>query len=213
MDIEDLLCQSLCQGDKKVKDRPCSQWSRGDRQSLVSALVRTLFHRGIPLSRGWSPATLPEQGTGASQIPLTLHQNWSYWLDHRFKCRGRSRWAMTVGRVGARWTGDEARWGKEWLFLLDAGLIRKQWPWDFPGGPLVKTPCFHYRRQGFDPWPGKFHMLCGMAKKRKKENNSLKSRQIWWASWEEIFYQWSFGFMILSPDIRHTRADCCHLWD
>lgn len=69
-DIEDLLCQSLCQGDKKMKDRPCSQWRRGDRQSPVSALVRTHFHRGIPLSRGWNPATLTEQGTRSSQILL-----------------------------------------------------------------------------------------------------------------------------------------------
>ena len=168
MDIEDLLCQSLFQGDKKIKDRPCLQWIRGDRQSLMNALVSTHFHRGIPFSRGWNPATLTEQGTGTSQIPLTLHQNWSYWLDHRFKRRGRSRRAVAVGRAGARWRGDEARWVKEWLFLLLAGQIRKQQPWDFPGGPVVKTPCSHYRRQGFDPWSGKFHMLCGMAKKRKK---------------------------------------------
>ena len=25
---------------------------------------------------------------------------------------------------------------------------------DFPGGPVVKTPCFHYRGHGFDPWLG-----------------------------------------------------------
>ena len=23
---------------------------------------------------------------------------------------------------------------------------------DFPGEPVVKTPCFHYRGLGFDPW-------------------------------------------------------------
>ena len=26
--------------------------------------------------------------------------------------------------------------------------------WDFPGGPVVKTPCFHCRGHGFDPWLG-----------------------------------------------------------
>ena len=26
--------------------------------------------------------------------------------------------------------------------------------WDFPGSPVVKTPCFHCRRQGLDPWLG-----------------------------------------------------------
>ena len=25
---------------------------------------------------------------------------------------------------------------------------------DFPGGPLVKTPCFHCRGHGFNPWLG-----------------------------------------------------------
>ena len=24
--------------------------------------------------------------------------------------------------------------------------------WDFLGGPMVKTPGFHYREPGFDPW-------------------------------------------------------------
>lgn len=26
--------------------------------------------------------------------------------------------------------------------------------WDFPGSPVVKTPCFHCRGLGFDPWLG-----------------------------------------------------------
>ena len=26
--------------------------------------------------------------------------------------------------------------------------------WDFPGGPVVKTPSFHCRGLGFDPWSG-----------------------------------------------------------
>ena len=25
---------------------------------------------------------------------------------------------------------------------------------DFPGGPVVKTPCFHCGGHGFDPWLG-----------------------------------------------------------
>ena len=39
---------------------------------------------------------------------------------------------------------------------------------DFPGGPVVKTLCFHCRGHGFDPWSGKFHMPCGATKKLKK---------------------------------------------
>ena len=36
---------------------------------------------------------------------------------------------------------------------------------DFPGGPVVKTLHFHFRRHGFDPWSGKF---CLQSKKKKK---------------------------------------------
>ena len=27
---------------------------------------------------------------------------------------------------------------------------------DFPGGPVVKTPCFQCRAPGFDPWSGNY---------------------------------------------------------
>ena len=37
-----------------------------------------------------------------------------------------------------------------------------------PGGPVVKTLHFHCRGLGFYPWSGKFHMLHGMAKEKKK---------------------------------------------
>ena len=35
---------------------------------------------------------------------------------------------------------------------------------DFPGCLVVKTRCFHCRRHRFVPWPGKFCILCGVAK-------------------------------------------------
>ena len=28
----------------------------------------------------------------------------------------------------------------------------QEYPWDLPGGPVVKTPCFHCLGHGFDPW-------------------------------------------------------------
>ena len=37
----------------------------------------------------------------------------------------------------------------------------------FPGGLVVKTLGFHCNGHRFDPWSGKFHMLRGVAKKRK----------------------------------------------
>ena len=48
-------------------------------------------------------------------------------------------------------------------------LILKNSFRDFPGGPMVKTLCFHYRGHGFDPWSRELrsHMPCGTAKKKK----------------------------------------------
>ena len=36
-----------------------------------------------------------------------------------------------------------------WVNLKNKMLSR-----DFPGGPVVKTPCFHCRGHWFDPWLG-----------------------------------------------------------
>ena len=39
---------------------------------------------------------------------------------------------------------------------------------DFPGGLVVNTPCFSCRRHRFNSWSGKFLLLFGMVKKKKK---------------------------------------------
>ena len=45
---------------------------------------------------------------------------------------------------------------------------------DFPGvGPVVKIPHFYYRGCGFDPWSKKIHMLCPVAKKKKKKREEI----------------------------------------
>ena len=31
---------------------------------------------------------------------------------------------------------------------------------DFPGAPVVKTPSFHYRGHGFNPWSGNYDPTC-----------------------------------------------------
>ena len=44
--------------------------------------------------------------------------------------------------------------------------------WEFPDGLVVKTPAFHCRGYGFDPWFSrleKFHMPNSEAKKSKRE--------------------------------------------
>ena len=44
-------------------------------------------------------------------------------------------------------------------------------PRDFPGGPVVRTPCFHCRGHGFHPWSGSEDPTCQLAwpKKEKKD--------------------------------------------
>ena len=39
------------------------------------------------------------------------------------------------------------------MYLL-AVYVQMGDSWDFPGGPVVKTPHFHGRGHGFDPWWG-----------------------------------------------------------
>ena len=33
-------------------------------------------------------------------------------------------------------------------------VFKKLKDWDFPGGPVVRTPSFHYKGPGFDAWLG-----------------------------------------------------------
>ena len=53
----------------------------------------------------------------------------------------------------------------------------------FPGGPVVKAPCFHYRGHGFDSWLGKFCMPFGVAKKK-----SMYMSISIYKSWRNIQY-------------------------
>ena len=48
--------------------------------------------------------------------------------------------------------------------------------WDFPGGPVVKTPHFHFRGHEFDPWSEELRscMPTGGAEGKKK-----KRRKVW----------------------------------
>ena len=46
---------------------------------------------------------------------------------------------------------------------------------DFPGGPVVNTPCFQCRGPEFDPWVGELSscMPHRVAKKKKKKSEKL----------------------------------------
>ena len=65
-----------------------------------------------------------------------------------------------------------------WISTTFSPLVTLQWPnvcvcvcikttgRDFPGGPVVQTPGFHYRRPRLNTWSGKFHMPLGEARKQ-----------------------------------------------
>ena len=50
-------------------------------------------------------------------------------------------------------------------------LRKIAFPWDFPGGPVVKTLCFHCRGCGFDPCSGNQDPTCLVA--TNKSHHSL----------------------------------------
>ena len=72
--------------------------------------------------------------------------------------------------------------------------IRKQTQWESPGGPVVRTSCFHCQRLGFNPWSGNQDPASRVTKKddrhssnicqglhaflRSPQNESIKLRQI-----------------------------------
>ena len=44
----------------------------------------------------------------------------------------------------------------------------------FPGGPVVKTPCFHCRGHRFNPWWGNQDLTC--CKAWQKQTNKQRER-------------------------------------
>ena len=55
----------------------------------------------------------------------------------------------------------------------------KKGPWDFPSGPVVKTPHFHCRRHRFNPWLGNEDpTCCAMWPKKKKRRRDLYGRKV-----------------------------------
>ena len=70
------------------------------------------------------------------------------------------------GQVMQGLEGHSAQGGRKSLEALRRGTLiymLKRWLKDFLGGPMVKTPCFHCRVHGFNPWLG------NMAKKKEKK--------------------------------------------
>ena len=56
---------------------------------------------------------------------------------------------------------------------------------DFPGGPVVKTPCFHCSGHGFDPRSGKEDPTCRVAWPRQTDKQT-KQWHVGLGTWESV---------------------------
>lgn len=58
---------------------------------------------------------------------------------------GKDRWVLGPG---------DPRWGvlvERWVVRAPVKGIKRYPLWDFPDGPMAKTPCFHWEGHGFEP--------------------------------------------------------------
>ena len=133
---------------------------------------RCMFHpqiRKIPWRRAWQfacvlarriPWTEGSGGLQSQRVRLSLAYTRTMENMH-LSCRGCANpqlnlfsvahkiWCSKVGEN----SGFEA--AQNWIWILTHWL-HPLWPYEsysfFPGGPVVKTPCFQCRGHEFDPW-------------------------------------------------------------
>ena len=79
-----------------------------------------------------------------------------------------------ITAVGAHAGSAKTVWPGEYACPRFPRVV-KTWEWDLPGGLVVKTPCFHCRGHGFDPWGTKIlHAArCGHKNKNKNKTKNL----------------------------------------
>ena len=57
------------------------------------------------------------------------------------------------------------------------GWLRSSTTGEFPGGPVVRTPCFHCREHRFNPWSGNYNPAnCDVWPKKNRRNSITFSR-------------------------------------
>ena len=53
------------------------------------------------------------------------------------------------------WFSHFPKFSPSWSLILENLIFwEKDEPWEFAAGPVVRTPCFHCRGPGFNPWLG-----------------------------------------------------------
>ena len=68
--------------------------------------------------------------------------------------RGAGENGCEGGNIGERAGRGEAGEGEPAEEASEENVLSKMYSVDFPGGPVIRAPCFHCRGHGFDPWSG-----------------------------------------------------------
>ena len=141
--------------------------------SLSPCLGRTCSRRGLVqvLERmwnlSWAPGKSNSNGRNSTSkgmvwgvnivglVALSLHMSKEAWTmtDH---CQPLGMWFLEDYvnfdySVYSPGTMGHALSACQNCFAQTLRLLR-----EFPGSPVVRTPCFHCRGPGFDPWSGKY---------------------------------------------------------
>ena len=95
------------------------------------------------------------------------------------------------------WKFPPIKWGKKitWAKIVTDNALQalktitvnvtfRNKSWEFPGGPVVRTPRFHCWGCGFSPWLGNWDptsqaVQCGQKKRNKSPNSDFLSMCYW----------------------------------
>ena len=106
-------------------------------------------------------------------------------------------------------------------FYMEGVLRICSWPvfkkyeelWDFPGSPVIKTLCFHFRGHRFDSWAGTkivsdtWH---GQHFLKSKELVSYHHLSLLWLAFYVVFSHFFFSNCIISSQMK--AYNCGVFW-
>ena len=123
------------QGAKlKLRDRQAVQWVCYTASVLCITPGSTFHLKSHPRAAYWGRAQLWGVKADTSYVKSETSDERAIFRNSQNMC-----WSCSPFHVGQQWTHS----GEE-------GVLTNMATWDFPGGPVVKTPWFHSRDR-FDP--------------------------------------------------------------
>ena len=171
-----VLCELGEWGEVVEKSRRISTY--GPRLSFYIPLSRYSHNQGCGNPNPFSHF----------QPPLKLRGSWpACRANLKPQPRSARSWSWTVqwqpwlGKKEVGWEkdgescnqGDTARQGENKHLKQSLGnCLQEDRSWAFPGGPVVRTPHFHCRGHGFNPWLGTWDSASHSQSKKKKKNHS-----------------------------------------